>query len=381
MPVLLLKTGDQPPREIAVTDGLVIGRGASCDLPLDDERVSRRHATIHREGSDYFLKDLGSRNGTRLNGEPVAFAHLAFGDEIGIGRARLLFAERAPGELVGTVLGGYEVLQQIGAGGMGVVYRARQVTLDRLVAVKVLHPRLAADAAFVERFLREARAAGALNHVHLVHVHDAQQAGSTCFYVMEFVDGPTVAERLRTRGPIPPRQAVAIALHIASALGYVHREGLVHRDIKPENLMLAAGGTAKLADLGLARPIDAAGSDVRRGPDGKCRVWGTPAYMPPEVASGHEADPRSDLYSFGATLFHMLSGRVPFLAATTAEVLAAHVHTPLPNLQEFAPTVPMFINPIIERLMAKRPERRYQTADELLPDLAVLRETLRQAGS
>jgi len=381
MPVLLLKSGEGPKREVPVGERVLVGRGAACGCRVDDHLVSREHAEVVRSGADYLLRDLGSRNGTRLNDEPVREARLAFGDEIGVGHSRLIFAEHAPSELLGTVVGGCEVLEQIGSGGMGVVYRARQRTLDRIVAIKVLHPRLVADATFVERFMREARAAGALNHNHLVHVHDAGRSGDLCFYIMEHVDGPTVGEELQAHGAMPPRRAVEIVLQIAAALATIHREGLIHRDIKPGNIMLAADGTAKLADLGLARPTRAQASDVERGADGRARVWGTPSYMAPEVALGQEADARSDLYSLGAMLFHMLTGRVPFLGATSAEVLTCHVRAPLPDLQALSPGVPTEVVAIVERLLAKRPERRYASAEELIADLAVAREVLRQAAS
>ena len=380
MPLLLLRMPNGSTREIPIGRGLVIGRSASCGVRLDDDRVSRRHASVFREGDEYFLKDLRSLNGTRLNGQPVTFAHLSFGDEIGIGRARVFFADRAPSELVGTTLAGYRIGEQIGSGGMGIVYRARQMSLDRTVALKVLHPRHVADRQFIGRFLREARAAGALDHPNLVHVHDAGQADSVWFYVMEYVDGPTAADVLERRGPFTAPDVVQVATHVGGALGYIHGEGIVHRDVKPENIMLASDGTAKLADLGLARPVAAPATDVEQGEDGRPRVWGTPAYMAPEVALGQEADPRSDLYSLGATLFHMLTGRVPFAGETSAEILTQHVTAPLPDLQTVAPTAPPAFAPIIERLMAKRREHRYQSAEALLADLSLVSRALASAS-
>ena len=379
MPVLLLKTTGGRFVEAEVGDRAVIGRGADCDLRIDDALVSRRHAEVVRRGDEHILRDLGSRNGTRLNGVLVSSVPLAFGDTVHVGSARVLFARRAPSALVGTTLAGYEVLKQIGSGGMGVVYRARQITLDRLVALKVLHPRLVAHPTFVGRFLREARAAGTLNHINLVHVHDAGRCGDSYYYAMEFVDGHTVSEELRRHGPLPAVKALDVALHTATALAYAHAHGIIHRDVKPGNIMLARDGAVKLADLGLATSTTARGPDLDRGLDGKLRVWGTPSYMPPEVALGLDADLRSDLYSLGATLFHMLTGRVPFIAGASGDILLKQVREPIPGLQDVAAVdIPRAINPLVERLMAKRPERRYQTADQLIADLRVVREIAHQ---
>ena len=381
MPVLLLRMPDGRALEVAVGERLVIGRGAATNLQVPDERASRRHAEIVCQNDAYVVNDLGSKNGTRLNGRPITSAPLAFGDQIGIGHTSLLFAEQSPSQLVGHEIAGYEVLDQIASGGMGMVFRARQMTLDRVVALKVLHPRLVADQKFVERFVHEAHAAGALNHVNIVHVHDAGCADGIYYYAMEYVDGPTVAQELRTRGSIPPEPAIGIVAQVATALAFAHAQGIVHRDVKPENIMLTTDCTAKLADLGLAKFVDTEVGQAERGTDGRLRVWGTPSYMAPEVALGRDADSRSDLYSLGATLFHMLTGRVPFTGATATDVLTKHVSAPLPDMQTYNPQVPVALNPMVERLMAKSRERRYQTADDLLADLNVLRQVLRQNTS
>lgn len=381
MPFLLLKAPDGRLSETEVGDCLLVGRGAACGLRIEDDLASRQHAQIDRAGDQYILRDLGSRNGTRLNGASVGSAPLAFGDEIAIGHIRLLFVEQAPSALVGSDVAGYRVLEQIGSGGMGIVYRAHQLTLDRVVALKVLHPRLIAQPKFITRFLREARAAGALNHVNLVHVHDVGQWRDTYYYAMEYVDGHTVFEELRRHGAFLPSRAIAITLQVATALAHAHARGILHRDVKPENIMLANDGTAKLADLGLATSAQLEDPNRERGPDGRIRVWGSPSYMAPEVATGRAADPRSDLYSLGATLFHMLAGRAPFHGGTASEILKKHVAEPLPDLHHLAPhPIPQDIIPIIERLMAKRPERRYPTADELIADLTVVRQVIRQAA-
>ena len=379
--MLIVKVADGRSLEIEVKEAVVLGRGHTCDLTLADDRASRNHCRVYRHGSDYFVRDLRSKNGTRLNGRTVTFARLMYGDEIGVGRSSIRFAQHSAKAFVGAQIAGYEVLDQIASGGMGVVYRARQLTLDRVVALKVLHPRLVADPKFVERFEREARAAGALNHINIVHVQDAGQADGTYYYAMEYIDGPTVAAELRARGAMPPERAADIVRQTATALGFAHQQGILHRDVKPENIMLAADGTAKLADLGLAMFVDTHHHDAERGADGKLRVWGTPSYMAPEVALGREPDMRADLYSLGATFFHMLTGRVPFTAATATEVLTKHVSAPLPSMQDYNPSVPVALNRIVERLMAKDRARRYANAPELLADLNVVIEVLRQAVS
>jgi serine/threonine-protein kinase len=382
MPFLLLKTADGRFAETPVPDSLVIGRSSTAGLRVEDDLVSRRHAEITRENGDYVLRDLGSSNGTQLNGMPITVTALAFGDEITLGRTRLLFVQDAPSALIGETVAGYQVLEQIGSGGMGIVFRARQLSLERTVALKVLHPRLVARPKFIERFLREARAAGALNHPNLVHVHDVGRWEETYYYAMDYVDGSTASEELRRHGPFRAERAVDVARQITAALAYAHTRGIVHRDVKPQNIMLARDGTAKLADLGLATPAQLEDPNRERQPDGKIRVWGSPSYMAPEVATGGAADPRSDLYALGATLFHLIAGRPPFLGMTPSDILKAHVGEPLPDLRELAahPMPESFIT-AIDRLLAKRPADRYPVAEALLVDLERMLQDVRQAAS
>jgi len=379
MPVLVFKSPDGQAQEMPLEGRVVIGRSAACAVRVEDGRVSRRHAEVSRQGDAFVVKDLGSRNGTRLNGRPVTSARLAYGDEIGVGNTCVLFVERALSERVGSTLAGYEVLAPLGHGGTGVVYLARQAALERVVALKLLYPRLATNRAFVEAFLRDAEAARALTHVNVVRIHEAGQAADECFCAMEYVDGPSVAELLRTQGVIRPRRALDITLQIASALDYAHRLGVLHRDIKPENILLTTDGTAKLADLGLSAAIQAVPRESET--EGKPRIWATPAYLAPEIALGEPSDPRSDFYSLGATLFHMLTGALPFMGATVADVLNKHITAPLPELQSIGADIPRAINPLVEKLMAKRRERRHASAGELIADLTVLRELLRQVAS
>jgi serine/threonine protein kinase len=378
MAVLLLKSQDGEAIEVPVEGRVLLGRGAQSAVRLRDERVSRQHAEVRAEPHGVFIRDLGSRNGTWVNRRVVHEARLAYGDEIVLGSTRLIFSDRAPSELVGETFGAYRIDCQIGSGGMGVVYRATHSTTGRTVAIKVLHPRLGADRRFVERFLREARAARALSHPNVVRVYESGKADALYYYAMEFIAGSTVAEELRRRGIIDPDPALGIAIEIASALGYAHRQGIIHRDVKPENIMLALTGRAKLADLGLAKFVERRERDVQRGIDGRPRIWGTPAYIAPEAALGRDTDGRSDLYSLGATLFHMLTGQPPFPGGTITEILTLHVHEPLPALQTVSPHLPQNLNEVLEKAMAKQPGRRHQTGEELVADLTTIRSAMRQ---
>ncbi|MHC4202434.1 MAG: serine/threonine-protein kinase, partial [Planctomycetota bacterium] len=201
---------------------------------------------------------------------------------------------------------GYELIETIGAGSSGTVYKARQISMDRLVAIKVLPQKLAQDERFTERFMREARAVAKLNHPNVVTGIDVGEAGGVYYFVMEYVDGESVADRVRREGTVPEKEALEIARQVCLALDCAFKNGIVHRDIKPANILLTRGGEAKLADLGVARHAETEGVATRR-------VFGTPYYMSPEQARGDaEIDTRSDIYSLGATLYHLLGGKPPF---------------------------------------------------------------------
>ena len=260
-------------------------------------------------------------------------------------------------------IAGYRLLEKLGTGAMGTVYKARQLSLDRDVAIKVLSPDLAQDPEYVERFLREAKAVARLNHTNIISGIDVGDAGGIKYLVMEYVDGSTVASLLRRGGAIDEERALLIAQQVARALDHAYRNNLVHRDLKPENILITRDGIAKLCDLGLAKLEDhpvAAGSDpVHR--------MGTPAYISPEQARGEaNVDIRSDLYSLGATLYHLMMGHPPFEAQTAPAVMAKHL-TELPRPpRQIDPTLSQLGEVIVLRLLQKRREDRYQTPAELL---------------
>ena len=260
----------------------------------------------------------------------------------------------------GEVIPGYKLIQRLGRGSMGVVYKAHQRSLDRVVAIKILFPELSRNPDFVERFLREARTVARLSHPHIVAGYDAGEAGSYYYFVMEYVDGPSVAELVKRGGPLSQDRASRIAIQVTRALAHAYDHNLVHKDVKPDNILLAEG-VAKLCDLGLVGEVG------QTRPDGS--IVGTPHYIPPEMVRGDPADIRSDLYSVGATLFFMLTGRPPFDGSTSAAILAKQIREPAPDPCEVDRKISLDMGRIIQTLLAKDPSARYQTPNELLADL------------
>jgi serine/threonine-protein kinase len=246
---------------------------------------------------------------------------------------------------------------------MGTVYKAKQLSLDREVAIKVLSPELAGDPAFVERFLREAKAVARLNHTNIISGIDVGEVGGVKYLVMEYADGNTVASLLRRGGAMDEERSLLVIQQMARALEHGYRAGLVHRDVKPENVIITRDGVAKLCDLGLAKLDDAAPGS----PADHAHRLGTPTYISPEQARGDaDVDIRSDLYSLGATLYHMLVGKPPFEAATPQAVMAKHLTEAPPQPRLYDPTISPATEAIVVRLLAKRREDRFQTPSELL---------------
>ena len=261
-------------------------------------------------------------------------------------------------------LGGYELLGRLGKGGMGTVLKARQISLDRLVALKILPQRLAANEQFVQRFLREARSAARLRHPHIVQAIDVGQVEGYYVFAMEYVDGETLEAILRREGPLEPERALRYLKQTTSALAAAHDAGLVHRDIKPSNLMIDRQDEVRVTDFGLAKRTE---GDIAVTADGQ--TLGTPAYVAPESAKGGQSDARSDLYSLGATFFQLLAGRPPFEGQSFSEVLIKKATENPPPLASLAPSVDRRLCHIIDRLLRKNPDGRYPTAKALLDDL------------
>ena len=266
-----------------------------------------------------------------------------------------------PPGLVSALEGTYELLQEIGRGGMGVVYAGRDIRLDRLVAIKVL-PDLVSSDLVRERFLREARAAARLSHPSIVPIYSADERGGVTFLVMAYVDGTTLSARLRDGAALATPDAVPILRDVALALGAAHARGVVHRDIKPENILVdRATGRAMVTDFGIARLADAmqSGALTRTG-----QVLGTVGYMSPEQVTGSDVDGRSDLYSLGVVAFETLSGRLPFDGPAPV-VIVAHATRPAPPLASVAPGVPSDVCAIVDRCLMKDPADRFASGDEM----------------
>ena len=276
-------------------------------------------------------------------------------------------ADFRPGEIVG---GRYEIIELLGSGGMANVYRAHDPQLGRDVAVKILADRYIADPAFVERFRREASAAAQLNHPNIVQVFDRGEADGTYYIVMEYLVGPDLKSLIRTRGALPPLEAIDNAQQILGALAAAHRRDVIHRDIKPQNVMFASDGLLKVTDFGIARA--GTGSDMTEAGS----VIGTAQYLSPEQAHGGELTSASDYYSAGIVLYEMLTGRVPFDGERPVAVAMKQINEPPVPPRSYEPGIPPALEAVVLKALAKRPSERYRSAEEFSAALADVRRQI-----
>jgi len=267
----------------------------------------------------------------------------------------------------GRTFGSYEVQEELGRGGMGRVFRARHVTLEREVALKLLAEQYAEDEFYVQRFLKEARAAARLNHPSIVQIYDFGKHGPYWFIAMELVDGRSLAHFLKEWGPFTEPNAVALARQVLTALSVAHAAGIVHRDIKPDNLILGRKGVVKLVDLGLAKKIDDPGASSTGF------AAGTPYYISPEQIEGRaDVDGRADLYSLGATLFQLVTGQVPFPGPSSAVIMSRHLNERPPDPRTLAPSLSAGFSAILLRLLSRERDRRPRSAEEAEREFALL---------
>jgi serine/threonine protein kinase/DNA-binding response OmpR family regulator len=309
--------------------------------------------------------DPQAADGEALAGRLIAAGRLTF----------FQFAALRERRFADLLIGNYDVLDRLGAGGMGTVYKARHRRMKRVVAIKVLSRSVAGSEKFVQRFQREVEAVARLSHPNIVMAYDADEAEVGHFLVMEFVNGRDLASEVQQRGPLPIREAVDCVVQAARALDYAHAQGIIHRDVKPANLLRDAGGVVKVADLGLARfndqlarpPEDVAGLTQAGS------IMGTVDFIPPEQALGlTNIDHRADVYSLGCTLYHLLVGRPPYQGPTLMAILLKHREAPIPSLCAARGEVPAALERVFRRMVAKKPEERFASMAEVVRALEAL---------
>jgi tRNA A-37 threonylcarbamoyl transferase component Bud32 len=272
-------------------------------------------------------------------------------------------------QMIGTVLSGrYKLEAKLGSGGMSTVYLARDQTLDRAVAVKVMHREMSEQADQLQRFRQEARAVAKLSHPNVVAVIDAGEDGGHPYIVFEYIEGETLKQRIARVGALDPQEALAYAIEIARGLTVAHGRNMVHRDIKPQNVLIDSEGRAKLTDFGISRQLEQDGMTATG------RVLGTTDYVAPEQAMGHPVDPRSDVYSLGVVLYEMLVGQVPFHADSQVGVAMKHVNESLPDVQQRRPELSAAAALVVERSTTKDPAERYPDVGEMIEDLSTALE-------
>jgi len=281
-------------------------------------------------------------------------------------KIRLKESKTAPHQIPG-----YQILGKIGAGAMAVVYKAKQLSLNRTVAIKILPKRFSENPEYVERFYKEGQAAGKLNHNNIVQAIDVGEAGGYHYFVMEYVEGRTVAEDLSAGKIFGEKEALDIIIQVAHALAHAHANGLIHRDVKPKNIMISNDGVVKLADMGLAREM----TDIKLAETEAGKAYGTPYYIAPEQIRGKiDIDGRADIYGLGATFYNMVTGRVPFMADDSMEVMKKHLRERLIPPDHINTSLSAGVSEVIEIMMAKRRKDRYNNVEELLTDLEALRD-------
>lgn len=279
--------------------------------------------------------------------------------------------EAIEAERSGSSISGYKILGKLGAGAMATVYKAKQISLDRIVAIKKLPKKFSSNPQFIERFFAEGRAAAQLNHPNIVQAFDVGNEGDLYYFVMEYVEGRSVHDDIVTHKRYKESEAIDIAIQVAEALEHAHDRGLIHRDVKPKNIMITKEGVVKLADMGLARAM----SDVEAAEAEAGRAFGTPYYISPEQIRGEkDIGPPADIYSLGVTLYHMVTGSVPFEGKNPSSVMHKHLKSELVPPDHVNPKLSAGISEIIEMMMAKRVGNRYQNCADLLIDLRAIKQ-------
>jgi serine/threonine-protein kinase len=260
-----------------------------------------------------------------------------------------------------TLLNGrYRLISQQGSGGMAVIYKAQDLALGRIVAIKILRPSLTGDPSFLTRFRQEARNVANLQHPNIVTLYDVGQDGNTYYMVMEYIEGQDLKKLIRASAPFTVERALHIGIQLCAGVGYAHRAGLVHADVKPQNILVTTDDHVKVTDFGIAQALS-----VSQPQEKQSVVWGSPHYFAPEQASGETPTPASDVYAIGIVLFEMLTGKLPYNGADQQELALAHIREQIPHVMDQNPAVPVHLDRIIYKVMSKEPASRYRTADQL----------------
>ena len=368
---------------------VLLGRAKECRLNMTDKSVSRRHAELFIKDNRFYLRNIStSNNPIRVNKQKVTQNQTILvspGAVIQLGDTQI-YIEDADDEptvirhqttkqpavldlkLTGRSLGKYELKELIGKGGMAQVYKAYQPGIDRIVAIKILHAHLTATPDFVSRFQREAKAMGKLQHPHILRVIDFDTEDNIYYMVMEYVIGNTLHTYLEHHEKLSVTETLRLAGQLSDALAYAHAHDMIHRDIKPENIMFRDEDHthAILTDFGLVRLLGDAMTLTGT------RI-GTPAYMSPEAARGDKADQRADIYGLGILMYELLAGEPPYTGNGTYDIITKVLSDPLPSLQERNPKVPDDLDQLIQKMLAKDINERYQTATDLSEKIRQLR--------
>ncbi len=397
---------------------IIVGRGSETTFRIQDPSISRRHCQIANTPRGLLVADLGSSNGTYVNNQKLStgWVQLNPGDQVILGQneirvigfqqaamtpqyqcstcgraitpqeiqtnryradtnGRLMCADCAGKmDFDPNLVEGYLIQKKLGQGAFGAVYLAIRGTDNATVALKTIRPNLVSNEKDVQRFFREADTGRQLVHANITQIYDAGETRGVYYIAMEFIDGTEVSKMIEQYGRLDVGYSMRVIIQIADALQHAFEKGIVHRDIKPENVMVTPNCTAKLVDFGLAKSFTQAGQSGLTAPG---EGMGTLAYMPPEqLDNALNADQRSDIYSLGATLYHMLSGQRPFNEKTTRSfIMKILKHMPAP-IRQLNPAVPAELEDIISKAMAKSPDDRYQQPQEVVADLTSLFQRL-----
>lgn len=399
--------------ELSETEVNTIGRGSGCTIVLKtDSKASRSHAAIGRTKDRFAIVDMNSANGIYRNGQRIKKAFLEDGDLCLVGqylmrfsldRASIakyavesknaclicrreltddemntgLFATTEKGyyclrcvdetNMIGCTLGNFQIMEELGKGSVGRVYRARLISENETVALKIVHRELVAQPKVMKMFVREARAGRGVEHPHVVSIYDVGNLYKIFYLAMEYVDGEALIKQLNREGPMSGERMAQIGVQVSSGLSYLHSRGIIHRDVKPENILISTTGSVKLADLGLAKNVggSSSGSSTIGG-----KMLGTPSYMSPEqITDARKVDFRTDVYSAGATLYRMVTGQPPFPPGAPLEV-ARRVLTEEPErADKINLTLDSSIGDVIAKAMSKDANQRYQSVEELMASL------------